>query len=104
LFCAAQPPCDHHLRAVTNNLFECPRNVNCGAIIGATVLGSSPAQLLPIPKFGTAMFTGASLSGKTPKAASAVQYDLVNSQGTVLIQTGSLNKTGNGWAETFKHS
>ena len=88
----------------TNTLFECARGVNCGATAGATILENSSMQLLPVPKFGTAAFTGASLSGKTPKAANATQYNAVNSQGTVLIQTGSLNKSGKGWAETFKHS
>lgn len=91
-------------RTGTNTNFECPKNVSCEAIVGATILGSSPAQLLPIAQFGTAAFTGASFSGKTPQAANATQYSLVNAQGTVLIQTGSLSKTGNGWAETFKHS
>lgn len=88
----------------TNSAFFCPRNVLCEAIAGATVLQNSRGQLLPVASFGKAAFTGARLSGLTPKAARAVQLNLMSAQGTLQIQTSALNATGDGWKETFRHS
>ena len=88
----------------TNIIFSCPRNVSCQAIAGATVLADAHGQPLPVASFGRAAFTGARLSGKTPKAAGAVQLNLVSTQGTPQVKTGGLNATGAGWNEIFKHS
>ena len=68
------------------------------------LVDSSTGDQLPVPKFGTATYSGGEIDGATVAASGATAYDMETSGGVLQIQTGALNGSGNGWTETFIHS
>ena len=57
-----------------------------------------------VPTFTSNAFKAGKIDAGTVGAASPTAFNMVNSSNVVLILTGALNTTGNGWKETFKHN
>jgi hypothetical protein len=79
-----------------------------GATPSAAYVGDSSwtasGTLLGVPSFGKLTFTHCSAGGSTLASWNPIQYQRVNSSGTVQIATGALSSAGTAFPTHYEHS